>query len=624
MKPNHREAATLLAGADTKLLAIAHRGRSGRVDPEMLSRVRAVAGTAYEQACKEEQKQYGWIDRNGVRQGGLIAFVRYFWSVLEPETPFADGWVLWAMCEHLEAVTKGDLNRLLINVPPGCMKSLLVNVFWPAWEWGPMGRAHLRSVTFSYSASLTERDNGKFRDLVTSQRYCRLYGAGPIGVKLRNKTTLKVHNSRTGWKLASSVGGVGTGERGDRIILDDPHNVKDVESETVRTETTRWFRESLSSRFNNEATSFIVIMQRVHEDDVSGVILSNDMNYCHLMIPMYYDWERQTDEDDEPYETKIGWSDPRYSEDQAECDDVLAWPERFSQETCKQLEIDLGPYAWAGQYLQAPAPRGGGLFQASWWQLWDSPDGKFPPCDYIVASLDGAFTEKEENDPSALTIWGTFVNKNRQRRIILLNAWRRHLKFSGPKIERLREPTVIDGRLWPADYVRPELMVGVFPGEPLPYEVAHRNALYRKRTEQHWGLIEHVADSCRRFAVNTLLIEGAASGISAAQELGNRHGTEGWSIQVLPAKGDKVARALAAQPVFSQLMVYAPDREWAQMVIDEMAIFTRGKYDDLTDSATQAINYLRAIGLASSDIETEAALHEGVRHKPKLEAIYPG
>src|SRR4029077_10818937 len=153
------------------------------------------------------------------------------------------------------------------------------------------------------------------------------------------------HNSRTGWKLASSVGGVGTGERGDRIILDDPHNVKDVESEIVRTETTRWFRESLSTRFNAAGTAFIVIMQRVHEDDVSGIILSNQMRYCHLMIPMLYDWERQTDEDNEPLRTDIGWEDPRYDPDQQECDGELAWPDRFSQATCDQLQVDLGPYA---------------------------------------------------------------------------------------------------------------------------------------------------------------------------------------------------------------------------------------------------------------------------------------
>lgn len=578
---------------------------------------------AVETLGRAEQCRYGWYDAEGVRQGGLIAFVRYFWRVLEPETDFVDGWVLWAICEHLEAVTRGDITRLLINVPPGCMKSMLVNVLWPAWEWGPMNKASNRYVTFSYSASLTERDNGKFRDLVTCEPYQRLYGGGERGVRLRNKTTLKVHNTRTGWKLASSVGGVGTGERGDRIILDDPHNVKDAESETVRSETTRWFRESLSSRFNNDKTAFVVIMQRVHEDDVSGVILSNQLDYIHLMIPMKYEWERQTDPDGNALETVIGWTDPRWIDPEEagsidaaaeECDGELAWPERFTETAVIRLEKDLGPYAFAGQYQQAPVPRGGGIFQRHWWQLWESDDNKFPPCEYIIASLDGAFTEDEENDPSALTIWGVFKNENNRRRIILLNAWRKHLKFSGPRVDRLHQPTLIDGHLWPADYVSPDMAPGV---------VKQRNAMFRQRCMADWGLIEHVADSCRRFNVDLLLIEAKASGISAAQELQNRYNTERWGIQLVPVKGDKVARAYAAVPTFSQLMIYAPDREWAQMVIDEMATFPKAKHDDLTDSTTQAINYLRSIGLAMSDDDASAAEAEAVTLKKKMGPLYP-
>jgi hypothetical protein len=123
---------------------------------------------------------------------------------------------------HLEAVTFGEINRLLINVPPGFMKSLLVNVFWPAWEWGPMGLAHLRYVSFSYGAHLTHRDNGKMMRLVTSARYRDLWGDRFDMVKVGEQ---KIENDQTGWKFATSIGGIGTGERGDRVLLDDPHNV---------------------------------------------------------------------------------------------------------------------------------------------------------------------------------------------------------------------------------------------------------------------------------------------------------------------------------------------------------------------------------------------------------------
>jgi hypothetical protein len=200
---------------------------------------------------RKSQSQRGWYDEDGVRQGGLMAFIRYFWRILEPEAELVEGWALYAIVEHLEAVSFGEITRLLITVPPGFMKSLCTDVFWPAWEWGPIGNAHLRYVAFSYSASLTMRDNERFRDLIIHNSYQALWGKEVRAVKIGET---KVTNTRKGWKLASSVGGVGTGERGDRVILDDAHNIKEAESETVRTETVRWFRESMSDRLNSLQT----------------------------------------------------------------------------------------------------------------------------------------------------------------------------------------------------------------------------------------------------------------------------------------------------------------------------------------------------------------------------------
>ena len=289
-------------------------------------------------------------------RGGLLEFVRYFWDVLEPQTPFVEGWALDAVCEHLEAVTSGEITRLLINVPPGFMKSLLTDVFWPAWEAGPMNMPHLRYVAFSYAAALTERDNGKYRDLILSEKYRELWSAS---FRTRKVGETKITNDKTGSKLATSVGGVGTGERGDRIIVDDPHNVKDGESEIIRSETVRWFREALSNRLNNmETSAIVVIMQRVHESDVAGTILSEGFaDYVHLMIPMEFDSGRRCS-------TIIGWEDPRTE------DGELAWPERFPPAVVDGIKIALGPYAYAGQYQQSPSPRGGGIFKRDWFQLW--------------------------------------------------------------------------------------------------------------------------------------------------------------------------------------------------------------------------------------------------------------
>jgi hypothetical protein len=160
-----------------------------------------------------------------------------------------EGWPLEAICLHLEALTFGDIpsNRLLMNVPPGFMKSLLVNVFWPAWEWGPCDLAHMRYIAFSYSDEITTRDNNKMVRLIQSPTYQQLWGDR---FKMTKTGERRLENNKTGFKLATSVGGVSTGEPGDRVLLDDPHNVIKAESDTEREKTVRFVRESMSNRLN--------------------------------------------------------------------------------------------------------------------------------------------------------------------------------------------------------------------------------------------------------------------------------------------------------------------------------------------------------------------------------------
>lgn len=494
-----------------------------------------------------------------------------------------------SIVEHLEAVTYGEVTRLLINVPPGACKSLLVDVFWPAYEWGPMGMAHLRYVTFSYSARLTDRDNDRFRDLLISPEYQAMYGDV---VQMEKIGTQKISNYAMGWKIASSVGGVGTGERGDRVILDDPHNVKEAESDVVRTSTVRWFREAMSNRLNSPETgAIVIIMQRVHEEDVAGTILTLQLPYCHLCVPMEFDPDRMITDDGQIMATDIGWIDPRLDIDDLEgCRDELAWPARFPPKVINSIKNEVGPYAWASQYQQTPEARGGGIFQRLWWVPWESTDGRFPELEYVVASLDPAATEKQQNDPSGLTIWGIFHTEEGKRRIILIHAWEKRLKFRGVTVEQ---------------------------------EKGESSAMYQRRAQPEWGLVEWVAHSCRRFKVDRLLIEATSNGLPLGDELRRQHGREGWAIQLVSPKGDKVARALAVQATFAQGMVYYPVRDWAQMVIDQAAVFPAAKHDDLVDSMTMAVKHLRDTGMANSDEEEQAEINEGIMLKSRPRALYP-
>lgn len=497
------------------------------------------------------------------KRGGLIEFVRHFWDVLEPQTELIDGWPLEATCLHLEAVTFGDISRLLENVPPGFMKSLLANVFWPAWEWGPMNLPHLRYVGFSYAATLTLRDNGRFRDLVLSKKYQDLYGdrftLTSVGVE-------RIGNNKTGWKLASSVGGVGTGERGNRVILDDPHNVKEAESETVRSETVRWFQESMENRLNDlRKDAIIVIMQRVHESDVSGSIIE-DGRYTHLCIPYEFEVGRDC-------ETEIGWSDPRTEEGEP------AWPERFPPEQLQTFKSR--PYMWAGQYQQRPEPRGGGIFKRDWWRRWDDEAcanhgvaaGTYPSFEYVLGILDTAYTEKEENDPCAMVALGIWHDLSGNPQVMLTTAWEGWLEFN--------------------------------------------------------PLVEKSAKTCRDFRIDRLLIEAKASGKSVAQELRRRYEHDGFVVEeVDPGKGDKVARAYAVTSVFEDGVIWAPGysdgsyRAWADKVISQMASFPKAAHDDLTDTVTMGLKYLRERGLLVRRDEHARSVSERLLFQPKPRPLY--
>jgi predicted phage terminase large subunit-like protein len=312
-----------------------------------------------ERARRLAEVERAQLDRNAetIRQrcSTLAGFVREAWHVLEPEARYVPNWHIDAICAHLEAVTRGDINRLLINVPPGSSKSLITSVMWPAWEWGPRGLRSMRYLATAFNEGPVKRDTRKCRDLIASDWYQRLWP----DVKLTRAGETSFANASTGTREGVPFGSL-TSQRGDRLIIDDPHSTETAESDTERLNTTRKFREGAVNRLNDQQRSaIVVIMQRLHEQDISGVIISLGMDYVHLMLPMEFDPGRAC-------ETVIGFSDPRQDDGQ------LLDPVRFPRETVEALQRDMGSYAYSGQYQQAPTPRSGGMFQRGDFEIVDA------------------------------------------------------------------------------------------------------------------------------------------------------------------------------------------------------------------------------------------------------------
>jgi len=325
----------------------------------MLKAIRAER--ARRAAEQERERLRNDAERIRERCKTLSGFVREAWHVLEPTQPYVHGWHIDAICRHLEAITWGEFirmgleNRLLINVPPGTMKSLIVSVFWPAWEWGPCGFPAMRYLTTSYAEKYVKRDSRRMRDLVASEWYRSLWPE----VDLVRAGEASFANSKTGFREGMPFASL-TGGRGDRVLIDDPHSTETAESDAERENTTRIFREAVPTRLNNPATSaIVVIMQRLHEQDVSGQILSLKLGYEHLMLPMEFEPERRC-------HTSLGFEDPRTYEGE------LLFPERFPREVVDRDKVPMGSYAVAGQFQQRPAPRSGGMFQRGDFQIVDA------------------------------------------------------------------------------------------------------------------------------------------------------------------------------------------------------------------------------------------------------------
>lgn len=309
--------------------------------PAILESLRQVR-TARQELHLEEARQNA--DAVRARCATLAGFFKEAWHIIEPTTRLSWNWHLQAICDHLEAVTRGKLHpRGIVNVPPGSSKSTIISIMWQAWEWGPMGLAGHRFLSTSYEQGNVTRDTRKTRDLILSEWFQELW---PLPLKRAGETSFE--NYQRGTREGVAFGSL-TAKRGDRLTIDDPHSLDGAESEVERENTVRRFIEGGQNRLNDQAKSaIIIVMQRLHEADLTGALLARELGYWHLMIPMEFEIDRRG-------ETPI-WRDPRTY------DGELMDPQRMPAREVELLKKD-NDYMWAGQYQQRPAPRQGGMFK---------------------------------------------------------------------------------------------------------------------------------------------------------------------------------------------------------------------------------------------------------------------
>lgn len=277
----------------------------------------------------------------------LIHFVKQSWHVIEPATEFKNNWHIGAVCEHVQAVKDGEIRNLLVNMPPRFLKSIVISVALPAWSW--IDSPEFRWLYSSYSYGLSVRDAVKTRRILQSNWYRNRWG-DKFKLTSDQNTKERYENDKLGYRITTSVNGGATGEGGDILVADDPHNIIEIESEAFRKNVITWWSEVMPSRLNDPMSGGkIVVMQRSHQHDLSGWILDTLDDYEHLMIPNEFDPARRV-------YTSIGFTDPR-----EKAGELLA-PNRVDKETTKNLKKALGTHGYAGQYQQTPSARGGNLF----------------------------------------------------------------------------------------------------------------------------------------------------------------------------------------------------------------------------------------------------------------------
>jgi len=342
---------------------------------------------------ENHKKQLMMAMEKAICEKSFYEFFVKAWDIAEPSVPLSTNFhhkylcdILQSEAERIKEGRKKDKD-IIINIPFRSTKSLLVTVMFPAWCWAVYPK--MRFITASYSAEISIEHATRSRDIIQSEWYQNHWGE-TYQIKKDQNLKARYENTFLGVRRATSVGGSVTGQGGDIILVDDPTSPKNAASETERDNANEWYKSTLYSRLNNPMTGVrIIIMQRVHEDDLSGYLLYNSPDkHKHICIPAELSDDLKPQHLEEHY--KNG----------------LFWEERFGREILDDYKSALGSYGYAGQLQQRPTPADSGMIQKNWFNIdTDKIDGD------VHFVIDPAYTASQKNDPSALMAYKFFENK---------------------------------------------------------------------------------------------------------------------------------------------------------------------------------------------------------------------
>jgi len=460
------------------------------------------------------------LDRQDKLQNSFLGFVKEVWP------DFVQGYHHKIYAEKLDRVARGELKRLIVNMPPRHTKSEFASHLFPAFFMGRNPKAKLIQTT--HTGELSIRFGRKTKNLLESDEYARVFPG--VTLAADSKAAGRWESNHGGEYFAAGVGGAITGRGADLLVIDDPHSEQDALSPTVLDGHYEWYTSGPRQRLQ-PGGAIVLVMTRWSVKDLTGRLLAAQAK------------DEFTDQ----------WEIVEFP---AVINDKPMWGNFWDMEGLNKVKASIPLAKWQAQWMQAPTSEEGAIIKREWWRKWEDED--IPKLQYVIQSYDTAYSKKETADYSAITTWGVFEpEEDSKPNLILLDAKRGRWNF-------------------------PEL---------------------KKKAMEEYKYWEPEA----------VLIEAKASGLPLTHEL-QKSGIP--VINYTPSRGnDKHSRVNSVAPLFESGAIWAPNKKFAEEVIEECAAFPFGDNDDYVDSTTQALMRYRQgyfVGL-EDDFEDEEKLKVGGR-----------